>query len=464
MSSDGSRAATNRRAVPLFVVVTVALFMQSLDSTIVATALLDIQIELRTSLPWAGWTITMYAAAMMAALPLSANLCKVVSPKTVFVASLAVFTAASLACALAPNIWLLIAFRAVQAIGGAGLTPSATAVVVESFGRARDKALGLFGIIFQAGSIAGPVLGSVFVTYATWRWIFFVNVVVGVFVMLGALRVIPRTRPDASAATRSLLRDPSGLVLITVAVVSFMTFSILIADDDAVVRPPTYLVLVASIVVFFVFLRHVKRVERPFIQPRLITGRGFGAINVINVIHGGVPVGLLSLVPLYGMVRYHLSPLLAGGLLAASAAVAIVFGLLAVAVLRRVGYLIPLYVNSAVTIAGLAVLALPPAFGTGPVVWLIVGSGLLGAGRGISQPAARNAGMQLLPEEAAAIAALRTMGRRIGMVVAVAGSTAAASLTSDAFIGIAGSFGFFSAVVLVSTLAIRYVPDHRGEW
>lgn len=464
MSPTGSRVTTNRRAVPLFVVVTVALFMQSLDSTIVATALLDIQTELRTSLPWAGWTITMYAAAMMTALPFSANLCKVVSAKTVFIASLAIFTAASLACALAPNIWLLIAFRAVQAFGGAGLTPSATAVVVESFGRARDKALGLFGIIFQAGSIAGPVVGGLFVTYATWRWIFFVNVVVGALIMAGAVRLIPRTLPEPGSAPRSLLPDPQGLVLLTVAVVSFMAFSIAIADGDAFVRPSTYAVLVASVVVFFAFLRHVKRVELPFIQPRLITGRGFGAINVINVIHGGVPVGLLSLVPLYGMVRYDLSPLLSGGLLAASAAVAVVFGLLAVAVLRRVGYLIPLYANSAVTIVGLAVLTLRPAFGIDPVLWLVVASGLLGAGRGISQPAARNAGMQLLPEEAAAIAALRTMGRRIGMVVAVAGATAAASLTTPAYVGIAWSFVVFSAVVLVSTLAIRYVPDHRGEW
>ena len=113
-----------------------------------------------------------------------------------------VFTGASLCCGLAGNIYVLIAFRAVQAAGGAGFTPSATGIITEHFGSARDKAVGLFGSIFPVGSMIGPIFGGLFVAYWSWRGIFFVNVPIGILLIVLCLRYVPRDRerPATSGA------------------------------------------------------------------------------------------------------------------------------------------------------------------------------------------------------------------------------------------------------------------------
>lgn len=455
---------TLRRAIALFLTVTVALFMQSLDSTIVATALSDIRADLSTSLAWSSWTITIYAAVMMTVLPMAANLCKQYKPKSVFLTSLIIFTIASLACALSANVILLIFFRAIQAVGGAGLTPSATAIIVESFGPSRDKALGFFGMIFQTGSIVGPVIGGLFVTYSTWRWIFLVNVPVGLMVAILGFRLIPGSTVIERRRSQPLLSDISGLTLLTAAVMVFMIFSIVVSDQRGSFRVSAYLMFLISIALFIFFYKHIIKTPQPFIEPRLVIGRGFGAINVINLVHGGVPIGLLSLVPLYGMTRYQLSALVSAGLLAVSSVAAIICGFFAVLLLRKFGYLVPLYINGSLTVVGLGVIAISPPFRIEPELWLVIGSALIGAGRGVSQPAARNTSLQILPEESAAIAALRTMGRRIGMVIAVAGVTAVASIFNDQGEAIGLAFAGFAVLVMATVPVIRYIPDHRGRW
>src|SRR5690606_14410220 len=93
-----------------------------------------------------------------------------------------------------PNIGTLIVLRAVQAAGGAGFTPSATGIIVDHFGSARDRAVGLFGSIFPIGAMIGPIFGGLIVTYASWRDIFLVNVPIGLVIVLLALRFIPKDR------------------------------------------------------------------------------------------------------------------------------------------------------------------------------------------------------------------------------------------------------------------------------
>ncbi|MGH7107320.1 MAG: MFS transporter, partial [Acetobacteraceae bacterium] len=126
----GSTGAIPPGRRPLvFTIVALALMMMSLDGTIVATVLHSLQHELRTSVNWAGWTITGYSFGFVLMLPVSGNLSERFGRRRVFLASVVVFTAASLCCGLADNIFVLIALRALQAAGGAGFTPSATGII-----------------------------------------------------------------------------------------------------------------------------------------------------------------------------------------------------------------------------------------------------------------------------------------------------------------------------------------------
>ena len=163
-SGEGAGQPTVRR-VPVFATIALALMMMSIDSTIVATALHALQQGLDTSINWAGWTLTGYSFGFALMLPITGKLSERFGRRRVFIGSVIVFTLASLGCALANDIDTLIALRVLQAAGGAGFTPSATGIIVDHFGDARDRAVSLFGSIFPIGAMIGPVFGGLCVAY-----------------------------------------------------------------------------------------------------------------------------------------------------------------------------------------------------------------------------------------------------------------------------------------------------------
>ena len=166
---------------------------------------------------WSSWTITVYALGQVMVMPLAGKIGDQFGRKQVFLGAAVLFTAASLCCGLADNIYLLIVLRAVQAIGGGAFMPSATGIVTELFGRDRDRAVGLFASIFPIGGIIGPVLGGVFVTYWSWRGIFLVNIPIGItLVVLGAIFI-----PDI-ARRPDLHLDIRGVVLLGLTLLSAM--------------------------------------------------------------------------------------------------------------------------------------------------------------------------------------------------------------------------------------------------
>ena len=367
---------TQPRLVLMFCVVTLALFMQSADTTIVATALHALQNGLHTSVNWAGWTITVYSVGMVLMLPLSARIAERFGRKRVFLVSVAAFATASLLCGVANNIYVLIVLRALQAIGGAGLTPSATGLVVDHFGDARDRAVGLFGSVFQIGALTGPILGGLFVAYLSWRWIFFVNVPIGIGLIALGARVIPRDPTRASKEHAPI--DTHGMVLLGVGILAGMIGMTYIGEPNAASWVVAAVALAAAVAVLWAFMRRTHRVSNPFIAPRLIHGRGFGAINVINVLYGGATAGVLSLVPLYATNRYGIGTLASGTLLTASAVAAIALSITGAFALRRTGYRVPMYLGAALRAAGVFGLATGPFAGGSAYAWLAVSAALVG--------------------------------------------------------------------------------------
>lgn len=490
----------------VFATVSLALLMTSVDSTIVATALHSMQLGLHTSINWVGWTITAYSFGFVLMLPISGGLSERYGRRKVFLGSIIAFTVASLCCGLTNDIFLLIALRAVQAAGGAGFTPSATGIVVDHFGSARDRAVSLFGSIFPIGAMIGPIFGGLFVTYWTWRGVFFVNVPIGLLLIATTLRYIPRDRPAHPAGSstnqpaakggpstkngphaapsacfpprgRFLPRggpstkkicpglDIVGITLLGGGLFAAMLAASYLGEKHAEPGSPAFVApAIVAVAGLWLFFRHIHRSTRPFIAPKLIHGPGFGSVNVINTIYGGIIAGSMALVPLYATNRYGIDALGSGTLLVAQGIAAIVLSIVGTMILRRTGYRLPMYIGGAVIGLGMLLLAIHPPAGISPYVWMAAAAFLVGAGSGTLNPASRNAGLQLAPEHSSTLAALRTLFRQVGSIITI--STATSILAHAGTPGSTQSWIYIATALLCAVClpVIARVPEHRGSW
>jgi EmrB/QacA subfamily drug resistance transporter len=454
--ADAGEPLARRKLI--FAIVSMGLFMSSVDQTIVATALPAIERELHAPITWAGWTITIYALGQVLAMPMAGKISDMYGRKKVYLISAAVFTVASLCCGLAGNIYLLVALRAVQALGGGAFMPSATGIVSDHFGKDRDRALGMFTSIFPIGGIVGPIIGGVFVAVWSWRGIFLVNVPIGIVLILLAAKFVPgNSKRVASRIDMRGIGLLGGLIL-------FGMFGITYVGSGAVsLLSPIFLCSeVIALALAVQFVRHSKRNATPFVPYRLLRGRGFGVMNLINLLYGAAALGFAALVPLYAQDRFHIAPLGAGTLLTARAVGMICVAGLAVLTLRRTGYRLPMIVGFLVLVVGLLMMSVSPHLS--PYVWLAIAAGVTGCGMGLSVPASNNASLQLAPDQVAAIAGLRGMFRQSGAIIAVSITTAVIGRSSDPGIAQAHVFVVF-AVLLVAALPLVFlVPDHRGNW
>ena len=445
----------------LFGIVSLAFLMGSLDLTIVAVALPTIHKSLGASIAWVGWTITIYGLSTVVSLPIAGNLSNRLGTRRLFIIGVSLFTSASLLCGLATNIYLLILFRVFQGIGGAAFSPTATGLIAEHFGPARDKAIGAFAAVGSAGQIIGPIIGGLLVGYLSWRWIFFVNIPLGIAVVLLTMKYVPRSLPTTSAKT-----DFRGLMLLAGSVLTLI-FGItsLGTGHNSLTSAVVFVPELCAAVFIFCFVRHLQHSSNPFVPVRLLTGKGFAVMNGINLLHGTVTIGIASLVPLYAEQRYHLAVLSAGTLLTPRAFGMIITGTIAALALRKTGYRLPLALGYIIIAFGTLLLSISPRWGLSPYAWLSICVAVIGLGIGWTNPAATNASMHLAPEHVSAITGLRGMFIQLGVIFAVAITTAI--LNRSANPGITQAHLYWSAPVIVFLFLIPLVtrvPEHEGGW
>ena len=458
-ASHGSRGTEppDRRRL-IFAIVSIGLFMASVDQTIVATALPAIQRDLHATINWSGWTISIYALGQVIAMPMAGKISDMYGRKKVFIVSAAVFTVSSLCCGLAPNMGLLLVPRLVQALGGGAFMPSATGIVSDHFGRERDRAVGMFTSILPVGGIIGPVLGGLFVSYWSWRGIFLVNVPIGIILIALTVKFIP------ASATRPANRiDIRGIALLAAMIATAMFGITYLGSGQVPLYSPVFLGCEAvAAVLLLVFLRHAKRDPAPFVPYRLLRGRGFGVMNLINYVYGAAALGFAALVPLYAQERYAIAPLGAGTLLTARAIGMIAVAGAAAMALRRTGYRLPMIGGFVILAGGLVMMATQAPFS--PYAWLGLGAGITGCGMGLSVPAANNASLQLAPDQVAAIAGLRGMFRQSGAITAVSVTTAVIARSARPGLVQAHVFLVFAVLLVLALPLVRLVPEHRGNW
>ena len=441
----------------VFAIVSIALFMSSLDATIVATGLPTIGRALHTRLTWVSWTMTAYQLGLVTAMPVAGRVADVFGRKRVFVIAAMLFTGASLACGSADRISLLIPLRVLQAVGGAAFLPAASGMVVDVFGPDRHRALGLFSSVFPLGALAGPIAGGVILTDWTWRGLFLVNVPVGAALTLLAVRYLP------TSARRSGRADLLGAALIGTTVLATM-----LAITDAgsarggagewrVVAPG-----VVAAVCGALLLRRATTAEHPVIPARLLRGWSNVSMHALNFVWGACVIGLGSLVPLLAEDRYHLGPLSSGTLLSARALSEVGVAVVVSFIIHRTGFRLPIFVGIGSISAGLLLLASPSPIG--PYPWLMLGAALTGIGIGVSAPAANNASLELAPHDVGAVSGLRGATRQFGAIVAVASTTALMDRTGNQVGMLVGAFAALGVLlVAMSPLALALPNRARGH-
>jgi EmrB/QacA subfamily drug resistance transporter len=463
--SNASRGAAGRNDDPLprrrlvFAIVSLALFMASVDQTIVSTALNAIQHDLHARINWSGWTITIYSLGQIVAMPLAGRISDQYGRKKIFLGAVVLFTTTSLLCGFANSIYLLLPLRALQALGGGAFMPSASGIVSDQFGRDRDRALGMFTSIFPIGGIVGPIIGGVFVTYWSWRGIFLVNVPIGIVLLVLGSRFIPHSDRKVAAKT-----DLPGVLLLALLLITAMFGITYLGTGGRPIWDPVFLGCEAvAIVSIGLFIRHARRAAEPFIPIRLLHGKGFGVMNAINFLYGSAALGFGALVPLYAEERYHIHTLQAGTLLTARAVGMICVAGLAVMALRRTGYRLPMIVGFLTVGVGLLFMAMQP-HGLSAYMWLAATAAITGIGMGLGMPAANNASMQLAPDQIAGISGLRGMFRQCGSIMSVSITTAILARSANPGIAQAHVLIAFAVIIAFIVPLIFLVPDHRGGW
>ncbi len=448
--------------VVVFIVVAISLLMTTVDTTIVATALDTLQKELHATVNWIGWVMTAYSFGFVLMLPLSAKLGDIYGSRRIFIGSISLFTMASLGCGFTHQIESLIVLRVVQAIGAAGITPSVTAIIVDHFGSARDRAVSLFGSIFPIGVMIGPIFGGLIVTYWSWPWIFFVNVPLGLLVILMSFIFIPKDTFTKQARSKM---DITGLIWMGLGILSAMFAVAYLGEEETSIGSPFFLLLLLlSSICFGCFIRHINRVSKPFIAPLFVYGKGFGQVNFLNLLYTGMTQGVIALVPLYAANLYGLNAMDASVLLISQGIASVFLSTLVTLLLRRTGYRPPLYVGSVLVILGTILLAFDPVFSITPYYWMMGATFLIGCGMGTISPPARNAGLQLAPKESATIAALRSLCIQLGAIISIAIATAI--IASSSHPGETQSYIYLGVAVFFALMipVIRGVPEHKGSW
>src|SRR5919198_4501722 len=217
------QASGRDRRIRVLLVCCLSLFIGGLDITAVNVALPSIGRDLHAGVSGLQWTVDAYTVVLASLLMLGGSTGDRPGRRRVFVAGLTVFSVASLLCSVAPSVGLLVAFRALQAVGGAMLNPVAMSIIANTFTdpRERAQAVGVWGAAFGISMALGPVVGGALVSSVGWRSIFWINIPVGLAAIALTLRFIPESR-----APRPRRFDPVGQALVIV-LLSTLTFGII---------------------------------------------------------------------------------------------------------------------------------------------------------------------------------------------------------------------------------------------
>jgi EmrB/QacA subfamily drug resistance transporter len=279
-----------------FSLLAVACFMTAVDMLVVNVALPTIGVKLHFAESDLQWVVTAYALAFGGFLLLGGRAADLLGRRRMFMAGLALFTAASLGCALATTSAFLIIMRGVQGLGAAAVLPAALSIVMNMFpeGAERNKALGIWGAIGASGATVGVLVGGALTRYAGWPYIFYLNVAVGGVALLLARRVVPESRLPGTRRRY----DPLGAITVTGALV-LAVYAISQAPTVGWTAVRTVALLAAAAALLAAFVVIEARAQAPLLPLRLFRLKTLAGSNAVGFLLGASFYGYIFIGTLY---------------------------------------------------------------------------------------------------------------------------------------------------------------------
>ena len=356
-------------------------FMIVIDTTIVNVALPSIQADLAFTESSLVWVVNAYMVTYGGFLLLGGRLGDLYGNRRWFLLGTALFTVASLVCALANSQWLLVTARAVQGLGGAAVSAIALSLIMNLFSETADraKAMGIYGFICAGGGSVGVLAGGVLTSALGWHWVFLVNLPIGALVC--ALCFILLSPDPAPAVKRQL--DVAGAIMVTAA--SMLAIYGIVNS--------TYVLLVAAAVLLAAFLILESRVRDPLVPLRLFRVRSLVVTNAIGVLWAAAMFAWFFISALYMQLVLGYTPMQIGLAFLPPNLIMAAFSIgLSAKLVMRFGLKLPIGIGMLLAAAGLGLLAVAPNGGSF-LVHVLPGMLLLGVGCGMALNPVMLAGM-----------------------------------------------------------------------
>jgi EmrB/QacA subfamily drug resistance transporter len=296
-----------RRVLVIIGALMLGMFLAALDQTIVSTALPTIVGDLHGG-SHLTWVVTAYLLSSTVSTPLWGKLGDLYGRKQFFQAAIVLFLIGSALSGVSHSMAELIGFRAIQGLGGGGLMVGAQTIVGDIVSpRERGRYMGLFMAMFGVTTVLGPLVGGLFVDYASWRWIFYINIPIGII----ALFVTGAALPSVLSRVRRVI-DYLGTGLMSAAATAFVLFTSLGGTDYAWGSPLMIALVAGGVVLTLLWLLAERHAEEPVIPLHLFSNKVFSAASAIGFVVGFAMFGAMSFLPLYFQVVKGVSPTSSG--------------------------------------------------------------------------------------------------------------------------------------------------------
>jgi EmrB/QacA subfamily drug resistance transporter len=324
--------------------------MAFIDGTVVNVALPVLQVQLNATTSQAQWVVEAYSLFLAALILVGGALGDLLGRRRIFATGVALFTLASIWCGLSPNILQLIIARSVQGIGGALLVPSSLAIISASFSEEqRGRAIGTWSGFTSITTVIGPVIGGWLVQYASWRWVFFINVPLAVIVLFVVFWRVPESRDESMQGKL----DWWG-TLFTVIGLGALTFGLIEAGSLGLGNPLVLGAIATGIVALVIFVLVEAHVAYPLVPLQLFRSRTFSGANILTFFLYGALSALTYFLPFNLIQVQGYSPTAAGSALVPFSLTMFLLSPWAGGLVARYGAKLPLTVGPVITACGFA--------------------------------------------------------------------------------------------------------------
>ena len=458
-AADGRGEGLSREILVLAGVVILGTIMTVLDLTVVNVAIPTLARDLGAPIPAIQWVMTGYMLAFATVIPLTGWAAERFGARRAWIFALLVFLAGSVLAGAAWSLGSLIAFRVLQGLGAGMILPIGQTILAQAAGPQRmGRVMSVIGVPMLLAPVFGPLLGGAIIGAASWRWIFLINLPVGLAAVVAAVRVLPAdsgARAGAGAGARGgpgarggLRLDVRGLLLLSPGIAVFLYGMSEAGGHGGFGSPRTIIAVLAGLALIGLFFWHAAvRGRSALIDVSLLRRRGFGAAAAVNLLLMVALFGSLILIPLYYQQVRHEGTVAIGLLLASQ-------GLGAALALPLAGRLTDKFGARGVASAGMMLAAL------GMLAYTQVGAGtsylylsaallVVGAGVGATVVPSMAAAFQSLtraetPRGTSAINVIQRLGGAIGtalFAIVLSGQTGAGAVGSGGADVLAGAFG-----------------------